>query len=82
MSGSHATHLAVAAVVCSDCHEDVIDRTGGIVGGARHVDGARDVAFFVPDMARDPVAGTCEGTCHGYPHAGLAWPPPTIGGVR
>lgn len=73
MSGLHGAHLDEAGIVCNDCHAAVIDRDGNIATAARHVDGARDVAFFEQTIHSQDGGGTCTGVCHGTDHATFGW---------
>ncbi|MEQ1501857.1 MAG: hypothetical protein ABMB14_06485 [Myxococcota bacterium] len=74
MSGLHAAHLDKdGTITCNDCHAAVIDRDGKIATATRHVDGARDVAFFENTITSQDGGGTCSGVCHGEDHDGTGW---------
>jgi predicted CxxxxCH...CXXCH cytochrome family protein len=73
MSGGHPNHLAIAGVSCADCHAATTTDSTSITDVARHIDGARDVAFTTPGFAFDASAHTCTGSCHSYDHNGAGW---------
>ncbi|MEQ1565095.1 MAG: CxxxxCH/CxxCH domain-containing protein [Myxococcota bacterium] len=77
MSGTHATHLSVTGVKCTDCHSQVVNAAGDISTPNKHVDGAVSVSTttagftFTPPGANDQY--TCTGTCHSENHTAWSW---------
>ncbi|HEU0034987.1 MAG TPA: CxxxxCH/CxxCH domain-containing protein [Kofleriaceae bacterium] len=73
MSGPHMLHMSLAGVSCADCHSTTTTDGTTIASKALHINGLRDVAITEPGFAYDGAKATCNGSCHGYVHAGDVW---------
>ncbi|MDJ0762071.1 MAG: CxxxxCH/CxxCH domain-containing protein [Myxococcota bacterium] len=68
MSGEHGKHLH-EGVKCYECHEEVTNSNGQIIGAQLHVNGEKDVRF----LGVEYNGGTCNIRCHGEQHNNEEW---------
>lgn len=73
MSGEHQRHIVNENSACFECHGMTVDATDAIADATLHVNGTVEHLFPGTDVTYDPVAGTCNGTCHGQNHQGDGW---------
>jgi predicted CxxxxCH...CXXCH cytochrome family protein len=71
LSGVHGEHQDAGAE-CADCHRSTALGSDALIDVAPHVDGDVDVAL-VAGMSWDPMAESCEGSCHDTEHGGATW---------
>lgn len=77
-TGSHAKHMALAGVLCNQCHAGAVKNSDG---GSLHKNGNIDVTNGYPAIVAKHAAGTYTGTCstavcHGsgiVPWGGTLW---------